>query len=50
MLIIRKAFHDLISETRAPESQWRDLARSLVHEFTGCERIEAGLLDWIESK
>lgn len=48
--IIRKVFHDLVSETGMPQRQWRDLAKSLVHEFTGCERIEAGLLEWITSK
>ncbi|MER8855402.1 hypothetical protein NKH94_28110 [Mesorhizobium australicum] len=45
--IIRKVFHDLVLETGVPECQWRELATSLVHEFTGCERIEAGLVDWI---
>ncbi|MER8846904.1 hypothetical protein [Mesorhizobium australicum] len=45
--IIRKVFHDLVLETGVPECQWRELATSLVHEFTGCERIEADLVDWI---
>ncbi|MER9840331.1 hypothetical protein NKJ59_03600 [Mesorhizobium australicum] len=48
--IIRKVFHDLVLETGAPECQWRDLATCLVREFTGCERIEADLVDWIVSK
>ncbi|MBZ9798338.1 hypothetical protein [Mesorhizobium sp. ES1-4] len=48
--ILRKAFRELILETNAPETQWRDLARSLVYEFTGCERVQSGLVDWIVRK
>lgn len=47
--ILRSAFRDLVNETGAPESQWRELATSLAHEFTG-ERIEADLVDWIIRK
>ncbi|WP_137935370.1 hypothetical protein [Mesorhizobium comanense] len=45
--ILRAVFRDLVLEMKVPECQWRDLAKSLVHEFTGCERIEAGLVEWI---
>ncbi|TPM33748.1 hypothetical protein FJ955_03140 [Mesorhizobium sp. B2-2-2] len=45
--ILRKVFQDLAFEMKTPQSEWRDLAKSLVYEFTGCERIEAGLVDWI---
>jgi hypothetical protein len=48
--IIRKVFRELVLETGVPECQWRDLAKSLVFEFTECERVEAGLLDWVISK
>lgn len=47
--IIRKVFHDMVLETGVPDCQWRDLAKSLVFEFTGCEQIKAGLVDWIVS-
>ncbi|MBZ9739833.1 MULTISPECIES: hypothetical protein [unclassified Mesorhizobium] len=45
--ILRKVFQDLVLEMKAPEAQWRDLAQSLVYEFTGCERVETALVDWI---
>ncbi|MEI9430308.1 hypothetical protein [Mesorhizobium sp. Cs1299R1N3] len=45
--ILRKVFQDLALEMKAPECQWRDLAQSLVCEFTGCERVETALIDWI---
>lgn len=45
--ILRSAFRDLVSETGVPECQWRDLAKTLVREYTGCEQIAAGLVDWI---
>ncbi|MBZ9742144.1 hypothetical protein [Mesorhizobium sp. CO1-1-4] len=45
--ILRAVFRDLVSETKVPECQWRDLARSLVHEFTGCDLVETGLIEWI---
>ncbi|MEI9416494.1 hypothetical protein [Mesorhizobium sp. Cs1321R2N1] len=48
--ILRKVFRDLVLEMKAPESQWRDLAQSLVHEFTACERVDAALVDWIIRK
>ncbi|TPM93400.1 hypothetical protein FKO01_53995 [Mesorhizobium sp. B2-3-3] len=48
--ILRKAFQDLVLEMKAPECQWRDLAQTLVYEFTGCERVESGLVDWIIRK
>ncbi|TPK70218.1 hypothetical protein FJ930_19830 [Mesorhizobium sp. B2-4-15] len=48
--ILRSVFRDLVLEMKAPECQWRDLAQNLVYEFTGCERVEAGLVDWIISK
>ncbi|AZO41439.1 hypothetical protein EJ076_10030 [Mesorhizobium sp. M7D.F.Ca.US.005.01.1.1] len=48
--ILRSVFRDLILETKVPEAQWRNLARSLVFEFTGCDQTEAGLVDWIISK
>ncbi|MBZ9798877.1 hypothetical protein [Mesorhizobium sp. ES1-4] len=48
--ILRSAFQDVVLETKAPETQWRDLAQALVYEFTGCERVESGLLDWIVRK
>ncbi|TPK99152.1 hypothetical protein FJ934_01480 [Mesorhizobium sp. B2-4-12] len=48
--ILRSVFHDLALEMKAPEGQWRDLAHSLVYEFTGCERIDAALVDWIIRK
>lgn len=48
--ILRKVFQDLALEMKAPEGQWRDLAQSLVYEFTGCERVDAALVDWIIKK
>ncbi|MCQ8876281.1 hypothetical protein NP945_31030 [Mesorhizobium sp. LMG17149] len=48
--ILRSAFRELVRQTGVPEYQWRDLATSLVHEFTGCEQMETGLVDWITSK
>lgn len=48
--ILRSAFRELVLATGVPECQWRDLAKTLVHEFTGCERVEACLVDWITSK
>lgn len=48
--VLRSAFQGLLRGTGAPESQWRYLARALVHEFVGCEPIEAGLIDWIIHK
>ncbi|TPL86136.1 hypothetical protein [Mesorhizobium sp. B2-3-12] len=45
--ILRAVFRDLVSETKVSECQWRDLARSLVHEFTGCDLVETGLIEWI---
>ncbi|MER8722528.1 hypothetical protein NKH64_30070 [Mesorhizobium sp. M0999] len=48
--VFRSAFRALVRETGTPECQWRDLAKALVHDFTGCELIETGLVDWIVSK
>ncbi|ESX50779.1 hypothetical protein X760_31635 [Mesorhizobium sp. LSHC422A00] len=48
--VIRSAFRGLVRETGKPECQWRDLAKALVRDFTGCERIEAALVDWIVGK
>ena len=48
--ILRSAFQELVRETGVPECQWRELAKTLVHEFTGCERVEDCLVDWITSK
>lgn len=48
--ILRKVFQDLVLEMQAPECQWRDLAQTLVCEFTGSERVEAALVDWIIRK
>ncbi|ESW62815.1 hypothetical protein X773_34085 [Mesorhizobium sp. LSJC285A00] len=48
--VLRSAFRALVGETGTPECQWRDLAKALVRDFTGCELIETGLVDWIVSK
>ncbi|TPL68756.1 DUF2379 family protein [Mesorhizobium sp. B2-3-15] len=48
--ILRAVFRDLVSEANVPECQWRDLAKSLVHEFTGCELVETGLIEWLIHK
>ncbi|ESY99192.1 MULTISPECIES: nucleoside/nucleotide kinase family protein [unclassified Mesorhizobium] len=48
--VLRSAFRCLVRETGAPQCQWRELATSLVRDFTGCERIEAALVDWIVGK
>nr|WP_050589067.1 hypothetical protein [Mesorhizobium sp. LSJC265A00] len=48
--VLRCAFRALVGETGTPECQWRDLAKALVRDFTGCELIETGLVDWIVSK
>ncbi|TPJ97427.1 hypothetical protein FJ872_32125 [Mesorhizobium sp. B2-5-9] len=48
--ILRKVFQDFVMETKTPEREWRNVARSIVYEFTGCERVDAGLLDWIVRK
>jgi hypothetical protein len=48
--VLRSAFRELVKETNLPECQWRDIAVSLVYEYTGCERVEARLVDWITSK
>jgi len=45
--ILRSVFRTLVRETGVPECQWRELAKTLVHEFTGCERVEDCLADWI---
>ncbi|TPI26618.1 hypothetical protein FJW08_27310 [Mesorhizobium sp. B3-2-1] len=45
--ILRKVFRDLVSERGLPECEWRNLARTLVYEFTGSERAETALVDWI---
>ncbi|ESZ75459.1 hypothetical protein X726_14850 [Mesorhizobium sp. L103C105A0] len=37
-----------VAVSRAPECQWRDLAKALVHDWF--ELIETGLVDWIVSK
>ncbi|ESX80954.1 hypothetical protein X756_32470 [Mesorhizobium sp. LSHC412B00] len=48
--VLRSAFRALVGETGTPECQWRDLAKALVRDFTGCELIETGLVDWMVSK
>ncbi|TPK81617.1 hypothetical protein FJ936_27075 [Mesorhizobium sp. B2-4-13] len=48
--ILRKVFQDFVMETKTPEREWRNVARSIVYEFTWCERVDAGLLDWIVRK
>ncbi|MBZ9696345.1 MULTISPECIES: hypothetical protein [unclassified Mesorhizobium] len=48
--ILRAVFRDLVSQANVPECQWRDLAKSLVHEFTGCELAETGLIEWLIHK
>lgn len=48
--ILRTVFQKLVLETKAPECQWRDLAQTLIYEFTGCEQAESALLDWIVRK
>ncbi|TJV02981.1 MAG: hypothetical protein E5Y12_18180 [Mesorhizobium sp.] len=48
--ILRSAFRELVRETNLPECQWRDIAASLVYEYTGCERVEACLVDWMTGK
>ncbi|MEI9425034.1 hypothetical protein O7A70_28125 [Mesorhizobium sp. Cs1299R1N1] len=45
--ILRKVFKDLVLEMKTPECEWRALAQSLAYEFTGCERVDAALVDWI---
>ncbi|MBZ9747608.1 hypothetical protein LB516_20365 [Mesorhizobium sp. CO1-1-7] len=45
--ILRNVFQNLVLEAKAPECQWRDLAQTLVYEFTGCKRLQSGLIDWI---
>ncbi|PBC18669.1 MULTISPECIES: hypothetical protein [unclassified Mesorhizobium] len=45
--ILRKVFQKLVLEMKTPECQWRDLAQTLVYDFTGCERVQSGVLDWI---
>lgn len=45
--LLRKVFKDLVFEMKTPEREWRALAQSLVYEFTGCERVDAALIDWI---
>ncbi|TPL79106.1 hypothetical protein FJ941_20955 [Mesorhizobium sp. B2-3-13] len=48
--ILRAVFRDLVREANLPECQWRDLAKNLVSEFTGCERVETGLIEWLIHK
>ncbi|TPI32407.1 hypothetical protein FJW08_08095 [Mesorhizobium sp. B3-2-1] len=48
--IVRSVFRNLVSETDVPRCQWRNLARSLIFELTGCERPDAALVDWIIRK
>ncbi|TPL94264.1 hypothetical protein FJ960_28045 [Mesorhizobium sp. B2-3-11] len=48
--IVRKVFEDLVVEVKTPRSQWRAVAQYLVHEFTGSERVEPALVDWIIRK
>ncbi|KAA3452344.1 hypothetical protein C7I87_02935 [Mesorhizobium sp. SARCC-RB16n] len=45
--ILRNVFKDLVSEGSVSKSEWRNLATSLVYEFTDCERVESALVDWI---
>ena len=45
--ILRSVFRTLVRETGVPDCERRDLARTLAYEFTGCERVEACLVDWI---
>ncbi|TPI25771.1 hypothetical protein FJW08_27720 [Mesorhizobium sp. B3-2-1] len=48
--IVRSVFRNLVSETDVPECEWRNLARSLIFELTGCECVDAVLLDWVIRK
>ncbi|MBZ9974016.1 MULTISPECIES: hypothetical protein [unclassified Mesorhizobium] len=48
--ILRSVFQKLVLETKAQEGQWRDLAQTLVYEFTGCKRLQSGLIDWMVRK
>ncbi|PBB65210.1 hypothetical protein CK228_28440 [Mesorhizobium sp. WSM4312] len=48
--ILRNVFQKLVLEMKTPECQWRDLAQTLVYDFTGCERVQSGVLDWIVRK
>ncbi|KAA3452261.1 hypothetical protein C7I87_02400 [Mesorhizobium sp. SARCC-RB16n] len=48
--IAQSVFRTLVTETNVPPCEWRNLARSLIFELTGCERVDAALLDWIIRK
>ncbi|MBZ9954508.1 MULTISPECIES: hypothetical protein [unclassified Mesorhizobium] len=48
--VLRAVFKDLVLGTYAPKCQWRDLAKTLVLEYAGCDQVEVGLLDWITRK
>ncbi|TPJ49596.1 hypothetical protein [Mesorhizobium sp. B2-6-4] len=48
--LLHASFRNLVVEMNLPESQWHDLAKSLVLEYAGCEQIEGGLVGWIISK
>ncbi|MBZ9921512.1 MULTISPECIES: hypothetical protein [unclassified Mesorhizobium] len=48
--VLRAAFRDLVLGTSVPECQWRDLAKTLVLGYAGCDEVQIGLLDWITRK
>ncbi|MCA0055521.1 hypothetical protein FJ959_23080 [Mesorhizobium sp. B2-2-4] len=48
--VLRAVFKDLVLGTYAPKCRWRDLAKTLVLEYAGCDQVEVGLLDWITRK
>ncbi|MCA0008581.1 MULTISPECIES: hypothetical protein [unclassified Mesorhizobium] len=48
--ILREVFKKLVLETKVPEDKWRDLATSLIVEFTDRKQIEPALINWIIRK
>lgn len=45
--IIRSAFLKEVHESKAPESQWREMAMQLIQSYTGQMEVDPDMLDWI---
>jgi hypothetical protein len=48
--ILRSAFHSAIIEEKIPEARWREYASQMIRDFTGIEKVDPELLDWIMRK
>ncbi|TGQ16517.1 MULTISPECIES: hypothetical protein [unclassified Mesorhizobium] len=48
--IIRSAFLKELRESKAPESQWREIALQLIQLYTGQREVDPDTLEWIVRK